>query len=105
MRNRRGEEYTFREFLSQWKKGMQEVSPLQQCIITQWGHIVTYVGIIWGIIFSFRIGYWWMGVILVGGFIVLSVQYLGNWQKKNILKQIDLTIKSAEEVEIKNGLA
>jgi hypothetical protein len=83
-------------FWKEFKEGLQKVTPYQQCITTQLGHIITGIGIIWGIIFSFRIGYWWMGVILIGGMIVLSVQYLGNWQKKMILKKMDELIKIAE---------
>lgn len=91
-----GEKYSWKEFFKEWKKGMQEVTPLQQAVTVQLGQLISAIGVIWGIIFSIRIGYWWMGVILVGGLIVLGVQYLGNWQKKVILKQMDLAIKSAD---------
>lgn len=97
-----GEKVTLREFFRQWKKGMQEVTPLQQCMTIQFGHIVTFIGIIWGVIFSIRIGYWWMAVILLGSLIVLGVQYLGNWQKKNILKQMDKLMKNALPIEIES---
>lgn len=90
--NKKGEEYTVREFLNQWKKGMQEITPLQQSTITQWGYIVSAIGIIWGIIFSFRLGYWWMAVILLGGMIVLLMQFLGNWQRKILLTNIENAI-------------
>ena len=95
-KNKKGEYYTFREFLHQWKLGMQHVTPLQQCTATQFGQLVSLVGVVWGIVFSMRIGYWWMMVILVGGLIVLSVQILGNWQKKMILKNMESLMKNAE---------
>lgn len=94
-----GEWVTWKEFFRQWKKGMQEVTPLQQKQIIQFGQIITLIGIIWGMIFSFRIGYWWMGVILIGGLIVLGVQILGNWQMKVMLKEMDKQIKIAEAFE------
>lgn len=93
-----GEYVTWKEFIQEWKKGMEEITPLQQCITTQFGQIISAIGVIWGIIFSFRLGYYWMMVILFGGFIVLAVQYLGNWQKKQILKQMEEAMNNAVEV-------
>lgn len=81
-----GTKHTWREFFKQWKEGMQKVTPLQQCITTQFGHVISGIGVIWGIIFSYRLEYYWMMVILIGGMIVLSMQYLANWQKKMIIK-------------------
>jgi len=96
---------SWKEFFRQWKKGMQEVTPLQQCVIIQFGQIVSLVGIIWGIVFSIRLSYWWMMVILIGGIILMGVQVLGNWQKKIILKEIEKSIKDSEqfETEVNNG--
>jgi hypothetical protein len=37
-----------------------------------------------------------MTLILLGGLVVLSIQYLGNWQKKQILKKIEDTYKLGE---------
>lgn len=84
-----GEKVSVKQFLSEWKKGMQEVTPLQQTIAAQWGQIISAIGVIWGIVFSIMIHYWWMAVILIGGLVVLATQMLGNWQKKMILKKIE----------------
>ena len=91
---------TIKEFFKQWKQGLQNITPLQQCVTVQFGHIISGVGIIWGIVFSIILGYWWMAIILIGGLIVLGVQYLGNWQKKMILKQIEGAMKVAELEQI-----
>ncbi len=91
-----GEWKTIPEFLKEWRQGMERVTPLQQAVITQWGIIISTIGIIWGIIFSIRIGYKWMAVILVGGLIVVAMQFLGNWQKKTILKRIEDTYENVE---------
>ena len=96
-----GEKITWKELGSRWKLGMQKVTPLQQCLITQWAQIVSGAGVIWGIVFSIRLAYWWMMVILIGGLILVGVQFLGNWQKKMILKKMDEVMKQAEEVNIK----
>lgn len=90
-----------KEFFKQWKQGMQNITPYQQCLTIQFGHIITLIGIVWGIIFSIRIGYWWMGVILVGGMIVLAVQYLGNWQKKMILKNLEDLTKLEDDKNVR----
>lgn len=89
-----------KEFFHQWKVGMQNISPLQQCISIQFGQVVSLIGVVWGIIFSIRLAYWWMAVILVGGVIILAVQMLGNWQKKMILKNLDKIT-----MEVENGHA
>ena len=99
-----GEKVTLRQFFQQWKKGLEEITPLQQTITVQFGQIISAIGIIWGIIFSIRLGYWWMALILVGGMVVLAVQYLGNWQKKMILKKMDEVYLNIE-TEVENGPA
>lgn len=92
-----GEIVTWREFFRQWRRGMENVTPLQQAIGIQLGQFITLIGMIWGIVFSIRIGYWWMGIVLIGGLIVLGVQILGNWQKKMIAKMMDHVYQGAEE--------
>ena len=94
------EKVTWKEFFHQWKVGMENITPYQQCITTQFGQIISLIGVVWGIIFSIRLGYWWMALILVGGVIVLGVQMLGNWQKKMILKNLERITMEAE-----NGIA
>lgn len=91
-----GENKTWKQFFLEWKKGMENVTPLQQANITQWGLIISTIGVIWGIIFAIRIGYTWMAIILVGGLVVVSMQFLGNWQKKQILKRMEEAYQIAD---------
>lgn len=95
-KKRTGEYKTWKEFFKEWKLGLEKVTPLQQSIIQLWGFLISIIGIIWGIIFSFRIGYKWMCVILIGALIVAGVQMLGTWQKKQILKKIENVYNIAE---------
>ena len=95
---RTGERVSWRQFFKEWKQGMREVTPLQQCTATQFGQVVTLIGVIWGIIFAIRIGYWWMSIVLIGGLIVLGVQMLANWQRKMVFLDVEKTIK-----EVNNG--
>lgn len=96
------ERVTWKEFFSQWKQGCRNISPYQQCLSIQFGQIVSLIGVVWGIIFSIRLEYWWMMVVLIGGLIILGVQILGNWQKKVLLKEMDDKIKKAFEEQIKH---
>ena len=90
---RTGEKVTWKEFYQRWKKGMEEVTPLQQTQVNQIGFITVFIGIIWGIIFSIRLKQWWLSIILTGSLIVSSTSFLANWQKKTILKRIDKLMK------------
>lgn len=83
-KKRTGEYLTLSDFFKQVKKGMKEMTPLQQAQSTQFGQIVSMVGVVWGIIYSIIIQSWWMATILVGGLIVLLTQMIGNWQRKSL---------------------
>lgn len=91
-----GENKNWREFFTEWKNGMEKVTPLQQAKISLWGIIISIIGIVWGIIFSIRIGYKWMAVILFGGLIVAGMQFLGTWQKKVVLRRMEDAYNTAE---------
>lgn len=91
-----GTKVSWKEFFRGWKKGMKEITPLQQSYSTLFGQVVSLFGLLWGIFFSLKIGYLWMMTILIGGVVVLAVQMLGNWQKLVILKQMDDMMKQAE---------
>ena len=94
---RTGEQVTWKQFFQRWKKGMEEVTPLQQAQVNQLGYITVLIGIIWGIIFSIKVSQWWLVVVLIGSLIVSSTATLGNWQKKNTLKKIDELMKNDEQ--------
>lgn len=99
-----GEKVTIKEFFHQWKEGIQKVTPLQQTYSAMFGQVVSMVGVVWGIIFSIIIGYWWMMTILIGGIIVLGTQMIGTMQKLFILKHIDNIMKDTQinNQEVKN---
>ena len=81
-----GEKITWREFGRQWKTGIMNMNPLQQNTSLLFGQFTSMVGVIWGIVFSAVIGYYWMMVVLIGGFIVLGTQILGAMQQRKIFK-------------------
>ena len=91
---RTGIKVTWKEFYQRWKKGMEEVTPLQQTQVNQIGFITVFIGIIWGIILSIRLEQYWLSIILSGSMIISGTSFLANWQKKTILKRIDNIIKN-----------
>lgn len=101
MRNpKTGEQVSFKQFLSEWKKGITNMNPLQQNTSMLFGQLTSLIGVIWGIIFSLIIGYYWMMVILIGGLIVLGTQVLGAYQARKILNQVYAnTLIAEKEVE------
>ena len=62
------------------------MNPLQLNTSTLFGQCVSLFGVIWGIVFSLIIGYYWMMVILIGGLIVLGTQMIGTYQQRKILE-------------------
>lgn len=80
-----GEKVSWREFFRRWKDGVSNMNPLQQNTSMLLGQITSLVGVIWGIVFSLIIGYYWMMIILIGGLIVLGTQMLGTFQQRKIL--------------------
>jgi len=91
-----GEKITWKELWNRWKSGMEKITPLQQCLIIQFGQITTIIGTLWGLIFSAMMKQYWLTTILVGALIVQGVGYLGNWQKKQILKRVESQLNFME---------
>ena len=83
--------------MERWKKGIEQVTPLQQAKAQFKSTIIMLIGILTGIIITisqFK-KLWWVMLILVGAFGVTSVQLLGLFQKKRALQKFD---KLAKEV-------
>lgn len=97
---RTGEKVTWKEAYKRFKKGAEEVTPLQQTQVNQIGYITIFIGVIWGIIYSIILKQWWLSIILTGSLVISSTSFLANWQKKTILKRIE---KSMKQMEIENG--
>lgn len=96
-------EIKFRVLVKDMKRGMEQVTPLQQTIIIQFGQLISLAGVLWGIVFSLMIEYYWMMVILIGAVIILGVQMLGNWQRKVMFKK-QKEIYDNATLEVKGGL-
>ena len=80
-KTRDGEELTFKQFLIRWKRGIVEITPLQQTKTNLWSMIPIFSGIIWGIVVTFIGEFYWMTLILSGSLPLTSVQFISNLQK------------------------
>lgn len=88
-----GEELKFKEFISKWKEGVVNCTPLQQTKITLWSFMPMFAGIIWGIGVTFLGKTYWMTLILGGSLPLTSIQFLSNIQKYRTQKRIEDTMK------------
>jgi len=101
-KDKQGNELTFKEFISRWKKGLEGVTMLQQLKMQVKSMYIMITGLLCGVVITL-IGFktlWWLFIILVGGLFNTIIQLLGVWQKKRILENIELNFK---EVEKGNG--
>lgn len=89
-------------FISKWKQGIAEITPLQQMQSMQKGNWVMLFGLIAGIIVMlFKLkDFWWIEIILAASLFNHSITMLGVWQK---IKMISAIENLNREQEVKNG--
>ena len=96
-KDKEGNQLTYKEYMSRWKEGIVQVTPLQQAQAQYKSTIIMLIGILAGIIIcitQFK-KLWWVFLILVGSFGVVGIQLLGLFQKKRALQRFE---KLAKEV-------
>jgi len=81
------------EFMSKWKQGISNVSPLSQAKTVMFGNIIIIVGVIIGIVTSIIYKQWWLLIILCGSIFVTSVSLLGSYQKVIMLSNLEEMMK------------
>lgn len=89
IKTKTGERITFKEFFDRWKKGVENITPYQQLKINQIGYFTVFFGLIWGIIFSYKLKQWWLFVVLIGSSIVSFTSFLSNWQKLQFYRTLE----------------
>ena len=99
MKTKSGEQITTKEFFSRWKKGMQEVTPMQQTKISLIGNVFVLIGIVFGITMMIINQVWWLLVILTGSFLLAGMGTLGNLQRYFALQKINELMKGGIEDE------
>lgn len=98
-RDRYGNWITAKEFATRFKSGLEGITPLQHTKSSLLGLRIVFIGLIWGVIYSAKIGLWWLFVILLGSFIVSGSNYLGTWQKYKVLKRMQHRFEKDERLE------
>ena len=98
-RDRRGEELSGKEFVSRWKKGYTEITPLQQTRISLWSFLPIISGILLGIVISIFWGVdkWWVTLILFGSLPLTLIQFYALVKKFEIQRQVERTMKELEK--------
>lgn len=97
IRDREGKEVTGKEFMERWKKGMQEITPLQQTQAQMIGYIPIIIGTIWGIIASYLSHQYWLVTVLIGSIILVMVGLLGTYQKYLLFVKMEKEVASFYE--------
>lgn len=95
--DKQGNKLTFKEFLSRWKKGIENITPQQKLRQNIIGTKISLVGLVLGLIVTIwkYKTLWWVGIILIGALINTIVQYYGFKQQLKIFEDIE------KEMEIK----
>jgi len=98
-KDKSGKWIDYKEFSKRFKEGLTNVTPYQLTKQQLKGMNIILIGLLCGIVIClFNIkNLWWLLIILIGGFYVNITQYIGTWQKKKILEDIENQFK-----EVKN---
>lgn len=100
-KSRDGDELSFKQFISRYKEGVVNITPLQQTKTTLWSFIPIFAGLIWGITVMIMAGTIWMVLILGGSLPIISVQFIGNLQKYKALKRVKEAMDEAMGIKPK----
>lgn len=110
--DKKGNSYTWKEFLVKFKKGVEGITPLQQVKSQINGTYLMLVGLLCGIVvLAFRIKtMWWVEIILAAGLFNTFISLVGLIQKRNVLKQFnqfsrqDVINTLNNQSEVENGI-
>lgn len=104
--DKEGKEVGWNEFKTRWKRGIAQVTPLQQTksqLLFSW---ITVIGISCGIIVSiWKLStLWWLGIILLAGLGNTIVGIVGIYQKYLQLQKIEAMIKEDHRQMVEKDL-
>ncbi len=94
-----GSKLSFKEFLKNWKSGIETINPLQKIKIQIGGTRIMLIGLFLGLFVSIY-GWknlWWVGIILIGALLNTGVQYLGLIQQRKLLDNAEKQFNEPEE--------
>ncbi|MFW6130605.1 MAG: hypothetical protein ACOC56_05410 [Atribacterota bacterium] len=92
-----GSELTFKEFLSQWKKGIEGITPLQQKKTALWAFLPLFAGIVWGIAVTLISGVYWLTAILFGSLPLTTINFISTLQQYWAIKRVEEVMKDVKK--------
>jgi hypothetical protein len=97
---RKYKELGTKKFFKRWGEGIEGITPLQEVKTSMIGTGMILIGVLFGIIVDSVVRlknfWWWTDLILVGSFIVTTIQIIGQYKKYKIHKRIEQTMKEIE---------
>ena len=102
--DKKGNKYTFKQFMAKWKEGITMITPLQQTKIQLRSSYLSTFGILCGFVITLLTikKFWWLSIILLGALINSCIIIIGLIQKKNTLQNIE-NIINEKEVNLNDG--
>jgi hypothetical protein len=100
LKDKEGNKLTWKQYRARWKEGIQAITPLQQTKTNLIGQWIVLIGIVIGLIATFRLKLWWLCIILIGSSIISITSLLGFYQKYFILRDLDKIIMGGQDEQI-----
>jgi len=97
MEDKLGNKLTTKEFFQRWKEGIEKITPLQQTRISLMGNFLVIVGVLIGLYTTFKLGVWWLFIVLCGSLLLTSMGLLGILQKYFVLKRLNKLMEESNE--------
>jgi len=90
-KDKEGNELTWKEYGSRWKKGIEGITPLQQKKMQMNSMYIIVLGLVCGLsitLFNFKV-LWWLSIVLCGGLFNTLVQLIAVYQNKQALERLE----------------
>ena len=100
-KDRDGKRITGKEFIKRWGEGIEGVTPNQKMKTQLIGNKIMLLGYFLGLCMAIY-GYktlWWLGVILLGGTINTTIQYINIKQQVIMFKKIEDSLEEDESMK------
>jgi hypothetical protein len=103
--DKEGKEVSWKEFKERYKKGINEVTPMQRLESNIFFQQIMTLGFFLGLcasLYNYKTT-WWLAIILFGGLCINIIQYKGLRQQLNVLKNIEEQFKQQDFLDALKG--
>ena len=91
--DKKGEKLSLKQFIARWKEGINNITPGQSTKAVLYGHWILIFGIVWGLIYSFIQGFYWLSAIMTGALIINIFGLIGVIQRNNFIRKTEEEMK------------